>query len=127
MKDDDDLEEHFLEECYHKSYSKIKFLKSFDTLRGYLDDYEAGLFRNKILLEIILQLDPFKTTSERLNMNILDFFGDLGGFYQAIDLLVFLFGQFFSAKLFIASISSSFYYRKLSQEESKENLEMIER
>ena len=58
---------------------------------------------------------------------MLDFLGDLGGFYQAIDLLVFLFGQFFSAKLFIASISSTFYYRKLSQDESKENLERIEK
>ena len=85
-----------------------------DTDRGYLDDYEANLFRDKILFEVVLQLDPFKTTSERLSINVLDFLGDLGGFYQAIDLLVFLFGQFFSAKLFIASISSTFYYRKLS-------------
>jgi hypothetical protein len=82
---------------------------------------------DKILLEITLELDPFKTTSERVSINILDFLGDLGGFYQAIDLLVFLFGQFFSAKLFIASISSTFYYRKLSQDESNENLERIEK
>ena len=62
-----------------------------------------------------------------MSINVLDFLGDLGGFYQAIDLLVFLFGNFFSAKLFIASISSTFYYRKLSKDESKENLERIER
>jgi hypothetical protein len=49
-----DLEEHFLDECYHENFSKIKFLKSVDTDRGYLDDYEEGLFRERILLEVIL-------------------------------------------------------------------------
>ena len=76
-----DIEENFLEECNYQSYSKIKYLKSVDTIRNYLEDYEENLFRDKMLLEVILQLDPFKITSERVSINVLDFLGDLGGFY----------------------------------------------
>jgi hypothetical protein len=72
-----------------------------------------------MLLEVILRLDPFKTISERVSTSVLDYLGDLGGFYQAVDLLVFMIGQFFSSKLFIASIASQFYSRKLAPDEVK--------
>ena len=61
-----------------------------------------------------------------MSTNVLDFLGDLGGFYQAIDLMVFMIGQFFSSKLFMASISSNFYFRKLSPKEFKSQVAIIE-
>ena len=96
----------FLGECKSSQFSKIKYLQNKDTIKNYLDDYEAELFEDKMLLEVTLQLDPFKTISERVSTSILDYLGDLGGFYQAVDLMVFMIGQFFSSKLFIASIAS---------------------
>ena len=54
--------------------------------------YEEGLFQDIILLEVVLSLDPFKTVSERVSTSILDYLGDLGGFYQALDILVFMIG-----------------------------------
>ena len=97
----------------------MKYLKNKDTFKNYLDDYEGGLFQDKMLLEVTLQLDPFKTISERISTSILDYLGDLGGFYQAIDLLVFMIGQFFSSRLFIASIASKLYSKKNSPDEMK--------
>ena len=43
--------------------------------------------------------------------------GELGGFYQAIDLLVFMLGHFFSSRMFMASIASKLYFRKLDKTE----------
>jgi hypothetical protein len=90
----------------------LKYLKNIDTIKNYLNDYEAGFFKEKMLLEVTLVLDPFKTISERLSTSILDYLGDLGGFYQAIDLMVFMIGHFFSSRLFIASIASRMYFKK---------------
>ena len=38
--------------------------------------------------------------------------GDLGGFYQAIDIAIFLIAEYFSAKFFLNSISNKLYVRK---------------
>ena len=35
--------------------------------------------------------------------------GDVGGFYASLDILVYIFGQFFSAKFFMASIANTFF------------------
>jgi hypothetical protein len=74
-----------------------------------------------ILLEVVLALDPFKTVSERVSTSILDYLGDLGGFYQALDILVFMIGSFFSSKMFLASLAENFYKRKLTDEEIDDN------
>jgi len=39
------------------------------------------VIEDKILLEVELQLDAFKTESLRTSTQILDFLGDIGGFY----------------------------------------------
>lgn len=67
---------------------------------------------------MVLQLDPFKTKSERNSNQILDVLGDVGGFYQAIDLIIFTFGEFFSAKFFIVSIAANLYLRKLPSDQN---------
>ena len=108
-----------MSECDSVSFAKLKYLKNIDTMKNYLDDYEAGFFQDKMLLEVILVLDPFKTISERISTSILDYLGILGGFYQAIDIMVFMIGQFFSSRMFIASIASRLYFKKNSKDEMK--------
>jgi hypothetical protein len=80
-----------------------------------------------MLLEVILQLDPFKSISERVSTSMLDYVGDLGGFFGAISGAFAFIGQFFSAKMFIASISNNLYFRKLSNKESKKQVDEIEK
>ena len=62
-----------------------------------------------------MQLDAFKTESLRTSTQILDFLGDIGGFYQALDLIIFLIAEYFSARFFLASIAKSLYLFKDSE------------
>jgi len=66
-----------------------------------LNDYEAKVIQDKIIVEIQLALDSFKTTVVRSSTSILDLLGDLGGFYGSIGIVVFLFGEYFSEKFFL--------------------------
>jgi hypothetical protein len=95
------------------------YLKNKDQLKNYLDDYEKSFFDDKMLLEVILKLDPMKKISERSVTNVLDYLGALGGFKEAIDILVYSFGEFFSSKFFIASIAAKFYFTKANPTISK--------
>mmetsp|Transcript_11453 Transcript_11453/g.17248 ORF Transcript_11453/g.17248 Transcript_11453/m.17248 type:complete len:111 (+) Transcript_11453:658-990(+) len=66
-------------------------------------------------MEVQLELDPFKTESTRSSTQFLDFLGDIGGFYQALDLTIFMVAQYFSAKFFLASIAGTIYHQKIPQ------------
>ena len=77
-----------------------------------MDDYEADLFDDKMLLEIVLQLDQFVSTSQRKKAFTLDYLGLVGGFYTFISLLISVFGTFFSSNFFMASIANNFYFKK---------------
>ena len=66
-----------------------------------MNDYEINVIQEKIILEIELALDSFKTTVTRSSSSILDLLGDLGGFYGSIGIVVFLFGEYFSDKFFM--------------------------
>ena len=81
--------------------------------------YEAGLFDDKILLEVVLKLDPFKTTTRRTSEGVLTFLAKLGGFKNALNLIVGWIGTYFSGKLFMASISKNLYTKKLTKSERK--------
>ena len=105
-------------ECDNMGYEKMKYISSNMFEQAYLDNYERGVIENKILFEMVLKQDPFKTKSERNSNQILDVLGDVGGFYQAIDLIIFTFGEFFSAKFFIVSIAANLYLRKLPKDEN---------
>jgi len=74
------------------------------------------------LLELSIEQDAFKTVSKRTTTQILDFIGDIGGFYGAVDLCVFLIAQYFSAQFFIQSISNSMFLRKKTELEIGEML-----
>lgn len=67
-------------------------------------------------MEIKLNLSPLVSKSEREVTQILDFLGDTGGFYQALDLMVFMFAEYFAAKLFLISLANKFYRLRKSKE-----------
>ena len=43
---------------------------------------------------------------------ILDFLGDIGGFKEAILLMIVFFGEYFSAQLFISKVAGELYVGK---------------
>ena len=86
-------------------------------MKIYSDEYEFGLIDDKILYEIVLGQDLFKSESFRSSTKILDFLGDIGGFYATVDIMLFLFGNYFSAKFFFNSIANSLYIRKKTKSE----------
>jgi hypothetical protein len=82
------------------------------TQKKYSDDFELGVIEDQILFEVIIELDSFKSINFRESTQVLDFLGNIGGFYQAINLLVLWVAQYFSGKLFISSIASHLFMVK---------------
>jgi hypothetical protein len=50
---------------------------------------------------------------------VLDFLGDIGGFFGALDLIFFMIGEYFSSRIFIGSISAFLYVLKSENHENK--------
>ncbi len=90
-------------------------------MTNYNLNYEKGIINDRILYQLTLGQDQFKTVSQRTSTQILDLFGDLGGFYQAIDIFIFIFGEYFAAKFFLQSISNKLYIQKKSAEELEDD------
>jgi len=66
----------------------------------FLDDYEEGVIFDKVLYEIDIGLDYFKSQSFRQSTGLLDMLGDVGGFFGAFDVMISILAVFFSAKFF---------------------------
>ena len=96
---------------------KVKFNKYFQEFTTYNENYELGLINDRILLEIAVAQDAFKTISMRSSTKILDFIGDIGGFYGSVDLFIFLIAEYFSAKFLMQSVSNSMFIRKKTSSE----------
>jgi hypothetical protein len=60
-------------------------------------------------MKIHLMQRSDKQLSNRESTQILDFLGDIGGFKEAIFLLVVTFGEYFSAKFFISKVAEELY------------------
>ena len=101
--------------CNNASFEKLKQIGGEITKKAYSDEYDPYVVEDKILFEIKMELDGFKTTNVRTSTQILDFLGDIGGFYQALDLIVFMLGQYFSSKFFVLSIAKKMHQIKMSQ------------
>ena len=80
---------------------KFKFAKKNLVQKNLIDDYELGVIEDKILLELQLAMSSNKMASVRSSTTALDLFGDLGGFHQSIDMMVFYFGEWFAFKFFL--------------------------
>lgn len=62
----------------------------------------------------------------RSSTQVLDFIGDVGGFQGAIIMIFFIFGEFFSEKLYTASFSNEAFVKKRAKEDMPINFREIE-
>ena len=61
----DEVETQSEGKCENVGFEKLKYVGSQTFEQKYLDNYEKNVITDKILMEVILQLDPFKTVSQR--------------------------------------------------------------
>lgn len=113
-KDSSPSDEH-AEDCDGEFFSRLRFSNSYGEKRSYNDYYPYGDPLNDpfILFEIEISQNSVKTKSERSSTAILDFLGDIGGFKEALMIMLAGFGEFFSAKMFIKKVGESLYREKV--------------
>ena len=70
------------------------------------------------LHEIELVQDSTKMISSRESTQILDFLGDIGGFKEALLILLVTIGEYFSSKFFIAKVAKELYKKKKTDDAS---------
>jgi hypothetical protein len=71
------------------------------------------------MLEVVLSLDQFETSTVRASTDILEFLGDVGGFLGAVSMLTGTLGTFFSSNMFVHNVAKTFFIRALSKHELK--------
>ena len=62
--------------------------------------YSHDMMPNRILLEINLELDQFKSTTSRVSNDIYEMLGDVGGLQQVLWIAVGIFAEYFSSKFY---------------------------
>ena len=107
-------------DCGGAEFNTIKYSSQKYEGKKLEDDYEEDEIEGKILLEMSLSLDQFKTETVRQSTDILEMIGDVGGFQGAFIMLTAIVGAFFSELFFKASITENFYIRTLSAQELKD-------
>jgi len=101
--------------CKSKFFKKVKYSSLQEATRKYSDYYDTKLFSSNediILLQITVMQDSVKTINNRSSTKILDFIGDVGGFQQAMLMLFYMIGEYFSAKYLLKSIAETLYLKK---------------
>ena len=101
-------------------YQKIVFERFGHESKKFLEDYEAGVVEDKILLELQVGMVGFKNVYERSSSSVLDLLGDIGGFNDFMNLMVAWIGEFFAAKFFMQSIAQNMFMKKLSAKEQEQ-------
>ena len=102
--------------CGSTFFQRVKYSKHQGATMKFSDYYDTKLFSDNddtILLQITLQQDSVKSTNFRSSTQILDFIGDVGGFQQAMLMLFYIIGEYFSAKYLLKSIAEVLYLQKV--------------
>ena len=92
--------------CKNPDYKKIK-LGRYDLTEGNPPD---GLMRE--FLQIQLHNDPIKLTNQRSSMQVLAFFGAIGGMQRFMGKFFSIVGSYFSAKFFAPKLTRDLYIQK---------------
>ena len=80
---------------------------------------EASLYDHQTLFEINLIADTHITRSKRSSIQMLDLMGEIGGFYEAIFIMIGLFTNSISSRLFKGNLARAFYLVKKSYQNEK--------
>lgn len=78
---------------------------------------EASIYDHKTLFEIKLIADTHITRSKRSSIMMLDLMGEIGGFYEAIFIIIGLFTNSISSRLFKGNLANKFYLVKKSDQD----------
>ena len=84
-------------------------------MHSFSNYYSSELLTTKdeqILTEITLKQSSEKVYNERSSTQILDFLGDIGGFKEALLLIMVTVGEYFSSKFFISKVAQDLYLAK---------------
>lgn len=77
-------------------------------------------------MEIVLISDTKVTQSKRSSIQILNLMGEIGGFYEAIFMVIGFFASNLSAKMFRANVARSYYIKKMNwREKCQESTEKV--
>ena len=79
--------------------------------------FEDELYDHKTLMEIVLIADTTVTQSKRTTLMLLDMLGEIGGFFEAIFMVIGIFASSYAAKMFQKNIAKSYYTRKKNRKE----------
>ena len=79
------------------------YQSTFSYSKNYLDNYGIDYTNDRILAEIQLNLEDFKLYSERSSSNVLDLFGDIGGFNDFIGSVFFMLVSSYAARALITT------------------------
>ena len=110
--------------CSGNFFRKIKYVSTNAVTKTFTDWYDSDLLvinNNVILMEISIKQDSSKTISARSSTEVLDFLGDIGGFKEAIMIIMVTFGEYFSAKFFVSTVANDMYMQKEDQPKKKSN------
>lgn len=101
--------------CASSFFEKIKFDSESKESVSLWSKYDRDMLADmdyEVFMELSMVQSPTKIISSRSTTQILDFLGDVGGFYGSLVLMLYLIGEYFSSHLLEASIASSFYLQK---------------
>ena len=90
--------------CSNPEYKKIKLGRSH--IKAHKTSDEVMYFK---FLEIQLKNDQIKLTTKRTTMQLLEFFGAIGGMTRFVGSILGQFGGYFSAKFFGAKLMTDLY------------------
>ena len=94
---DETLQKSDEDNCESVYFEKLKYTKSGDQTEDFDLNFPSHAQRgeNKLLIEFYLSKDSIKYINQRYSTNMLDFLGDVGGFFEAISILSII-GAYFS-------------------------------
>lgn len=70
-------------------YKKLKYSKVIGSSKNYINQFPNRKVQQQVLLDLTILQDIEKSLNQRNSTQILDFFGDIGGF---IDFVMIVFG-----------------------------------
>jgi hypothetical protein len=86
------------DQCDGPKLQKLKFSHISRGVHRFQHSYSYAMMKDKILLEISLELDQFETKTQRDSTDIFEWLGDIGGLQLVMEVVLGTVAQFFSAK-----------------------------
>lgn len=97
------------ENCEVDPFNKIKYGNQVNSHKQLYDEYGKNVVQGKIMFELVLKIDTFKTATTRDATKVFDYLGLVGGFAAAFEGILSVVGAFFSSRFLASSIAQNLY------------------